>query len=45
VPERLQGEIAAHGWLGSTAWNDIAERTQLAVASRLASLHVQRRSS
>jgi len=45
VPEHVQGEVAAHGWLGSAAWNDIAERTQLAVASRLASLHVQRRSA
>ena len=38
LPERLQNELLAHGWLGSSSWQEAADRTQLAAASRLASL-------
>jgi hypothetical protein len=37
-PGHLRGELIAHGWMGSTAWAEIGERTRLTVASRLASL-------
>ena len=38
VPGHLRGELIAHGWMGSTAWAEIGERTRLTVASRLAAL-------
>jgi hypothetical protein len=38
LPEHLQRELGAHGWLGIASWQEVADRTHLAVASRLASL-------
>jgi len=38
LPEHLQSELGAHGWLGTSSWQEVADRTHLAVASRLASL-------
>lgn len=38
LPERVQTELGAHGWLGTASWQELADRTQLAVASRLATL-------
>jgi hypothetical protein len=36
VPPALEAEMGDHGWLAPRAWRDVCERTQLAVASRLA---------